>query len=66
MRGTTCPGRATMTFPSRVLSRAILSVTYRVWPTAWECHAVRAPGVKCTQPHAIRDGSSLRTWIASM
>jgi hypothetical protein len=24
------------------------SVMSSVWPTAWECQAVRAPGVKCT------------------
>jgi hypothetical protein len=55
-----------MTVPSRVPSRAMPSVMYSVWPTAWECQAVRAAGVKWTQPHASRDGSSLRTWIASM
>jgi hypothetical protein len=37
-----------------------------VCPTAWECQAVRAPGVKCTQPQASRDGSTLRAWMASM
>jgi hypothetical protein len=42
------------------------SVIRRVWPTAWECQAVRAPGVKCTQPQAIRDGSALRPRMASM
>ena len=55
-----------MTVPSRVPSRAMPSVISRVWPTAWECQAVRAPGVKWTQPQAIRDGSGLRTWMASM
>lgn len=54
-------GAGDMTMPSRVPSSAVPSVISRVWPTAWECQAVRAPGVKWTQPQAIRDGSGLRT-----
>src|ERR1700739_1028674 len=29
-----------------------------VWPTGWECHAVRAPGVKVTTEPPRRDGDS--------
>jgi hypothetical protein len=33
-----------MTVPSRVTTRPTRSVTWRVWPKAWECQLVRAPG----------------------
>lgn len=41
------------------------SVTYRVWPPSWECHAVRAPGVKCTEI-AITPGGASGEAIVSM
>ena len=34
---------------------------YRVWATAWECHALRADGVKCTALMLTRDGSAACT-----
>src|SRR5580700_3014258 len=41
-------------------TRPAPSVTYSVCPSAWECHAVRAPGVKRTALTRTRDGSSPR------
>src|SRR6266567_57028 len=59
------PGRATITCPSRVPSKAMPSVMCRVCPWAWECQAVRAPGVKCTQETIIVDGAARRGLIES-
>ena len=55
------PGRI-----SRTLAAARLDVspspsrTCRVWPTAWTCQALRAPGAKRTMLERTRDGASPR------
>ena len=53
----TSPGRISWT-PSRVATRPMPSVTYRVWPLGWWCQAVRAPGVNRTWAHPTADCSS--------
>src|SRR6476646_6618751 len=52
------PGPISVTSPPREWTRPRPSVTCRVWPTAWECQAVRAHGAKRTMFTRIRDGSS--------
>jgi hypothetical protein len=52
------PGRISTTWPPFDWTRPRLSVTCRVWPTAWQCQAVRAPGAKRTTFTRIREGSS--------
>src|SRR3954452_21942205 len=42
------PGRMNSTWPPSRWQRPTPSVTKIVWPCGWVCHAVRAPGVKCT------------------
>lgn len=54
---TVSPGWASKTVPSRVPIRAMPATTWRVWPTAWWCQAVWAPGEKRTMLARIRDGS---------
>src|SRR4051794_30320944 len=44
--------------PPRDCTSPAPSVTYRVWPSAWECQAVRAPGVKWTALTRMREGAS--------
>jgi len=55
------PARISEISPSRAWIRPRPSVTYRVCPTACECHAVRADGVNLTAMTRTRDGSSPRT-----
>jgi hypothetical protein len=45
---------------ARACTRPTPSVTCSVCPTACRCHAVRAPGAKCTLLARIREGSSPR------
>src|SRR6478735_5910186 len=59
------PETSLETSPPADWMRPSPSVTYSVWPSAWQCHAVRAPGVKCTAFTRTRDGSSPRA-IASI
>src|SRR4051812_16663696 len=59
---TVSPGWASKTVPSRVPISAMPDTTCRVWPTAWECQLVRAPGEKRTRLARIRDGA----WPATM
>src|ERR1700689_1388900 len=54
------PERISAMSPPRDWTRPWPSVTYRVCPTAWECHAVRAEGVKWTALTRTREGSSPR------
>ena len=35
--------------PPRDWTRPLPSVTTRIWPPEWECHAVLAPGSKWTE-----------------
>jgi hypothetical protein len=37
--------------------RAMPATTWRVWPTAWWCQAVRAPGAKCTMLARMREAA---------
>lgn len=37
--------------------RAMPTTTWRVWPTAWWCQAVRAPGAKCTMLARMREAA---------
>ena len=48
-KNTRSPGRITSTGPPRRWARPTPSRTKIVWPFGCVCHAVRAPGVKCTQ-----------------
>src|SRR5207247_129627 len=50
-------GRITSTGPPSRWQRPTPSVTQIVCPCGWVCHAVRAPGVKCTPAAPIRDPS---------
>src|SRR5438105_1808682 len=34
-----------------------LSVTIKIWPSGWVCHAERAPSSNVTEPTEILDGS---------
>src|ERR1700685_796348 len=52
------PGRISMTSPPRACIRPIPSVTCKVCPRAWQCHALRAPGANRTTLTRILDGSS--------
>src|SRR5215213_5518705 len=52
------PARICSTGPPRDCTRPWPSVTYRVWPTAWACQAVRAEGVNRTALTRTREGSS--------
>src|SRR5713226_8892807 len=54
----TSPHRMSTMWLPRDCRRPAPSVTYSVWPRAWECHAVRALGVKRTALTRIREGSS--------
>src|SRR5438477_2461929 len=58
---TVSPARTSRTSPPRACVRPTPSVTWNVWPTGWACHALRAPGAKCTTLARTRDGSSPRT-----
>ncbi|MGW4044447.1 hypothetical protein [Streptomyces sp. NPDC004721] len=63
-QSTTKPLRLNLTFAVTVdgdtlagTSRPTPSVMWRIWPLAWECQLVRAPGVNRTRPTARRAGS---------
>src|SRR5260370_25821822 len=56
----TSPARISAMSPLRDWTSPLPSVTYRVWPTACECHAVRAEGVNRTVLTRTREGSSPR------
>src|SRR6266508_1662671 len=47
-----------MTPPPRDWTRPRPSVTCSVWPAAWRCQALRAPGAKRTTLTRMREGSS--------
>src|SRR5215216_6618899 len=61
----TSPARISSMGPPRGWTSPLPSVTYRVWPTAWACQAVRAVGVNRTALTRTREGSSPRA-MASM
>src|SRR5918994_2513896 len=52
------PGPTSSTSPPRACASPRPSVTCRVWPFAWECHALRAPGAKRTRLTRSREASS--------
>src|SRR4029453_17059440 len=58
---TMSPARISSTAPPRDCTSPLPSMTYRVWPTAWACQAVRADGVNRTALTRTREGSSPRT-----
>src|SRR5580658_2909014 len=59
------PGRISKTSPPRAWTSPIPSVTCRVCPRAWQCHALRAPGANRTTLTRIRDGSSPRAMTSN-
>src|SRR3979409_31043 len=54
-KNTRSPGRMTSIGPPRCRARPTPSVTKMVWPLGCVCHAVLAPGVKCTMLALKRD-----------
>src|SRR6266487_2325927 len=65
---TVSPTRIGSRPPPRRCTSPSPSVTCRIWPNGWWCHAVRPPGAKCTLSIRTRDGgpgvaiSSIHTW----
>src|SRR4051794_19890572 len=56
------PAANSWTGPSWTCVQPTPSVTTRVCPSGWECHAVRAPGSNVTTAPVTRDGSSRANW----
>src|SRR5579872_6432570 len=54
---TTSPGRISSMGPPQRCARPQPAVTIRVWPSGWECQAVRAPGSNVTLAPRTRAGS---------
>src|SRR5437588_6496789 len=54
----TSPARILTMSPPRDRASPAPSVTWRVWPRACECQALRAPGLKRTRLTRTREGSS--------
>jgi hypothetical protein len=59
------PGRTALIRSPRDWTRPAPSVTCRVCPRAWECHAFRAPGANRTTLTRIRDGSVPRAMTSN-
>ena len=51
------PGRNSSTGPPSTWTRPTPETAQSVWPTAWLCQAVRAPGLKVTLVARIREGA---------
>src|SRR5262245_5982509 len=54
---TVSPGLISRTGPPQVCTRPSPATTWRVWPSGWVCHAVRAPGSKLTRAARMRAGA---------
>src|SRR5665213_1853905 len=54
---TTSPGRISRIGPPLLWKRPTPAITYKVWPSGWVCHAVRAPGSNATRLETIRIGA---------
>src|SRR5437660_1717030 len=55
----TSPGRISSIGPPQRCARPAPAVTIRVWPSAWVCQAVRAPGSNVTLAPSTRAGEQL-------
>src|SRR5260370_38599474 len=54
---TVSPGRISRIGPPQVCTRPSPATTWRVCPSGWVCHAVRAPGSKLTRAARMRAGA---------
>src|SRR6266436_7954550 len=54
---TVSPGLISRIGPPQVYTRPSPATTWRVWPSGWVCHAVRAPGSKLTRAARMRAGA---------